>query len=439
MGVIYQSLRRWFGAAGATSQQAGIQFGEPLVRTGSTPESSKDYGMDGALQLSAVWAAIEVLVDNLASLPAFVYERSKEEGGHKKVARDTFLFRLLHDEPNRRSTSMEFFQFLGLQFFFRGNAFARLVRDSKGEVIEMWPLNYDQMEVEVLRDRSVVFKYYYEGAVVVYAQDSIFHWKDKGNGIVGLDRLSFMRQSVTLAVDAQNHTSNVYRKSAKRPGVFMIDKLLTEKQRNDIRTNYKNLVEGTEDDLLVLEAGAKFQPLNMTPADLQLLETRRFSIEEIARWFGIPGVLINDTSKSTTWGTGIQQIIEGFYKFRLRTVICSLEQALELRVFTAAQRKKYTVEFSLDALLRGSMKERLEVGVKAVVNSLMTPDEWRQLENLPKLPGGDKLLAQSSLVHLEKVGEKPATPPAPVPPDEGDDDKPAANGDPNAAKNPLLQ
>lgn len=436
MGVIYQSLRRWFGVPGATGQQAGIQFGEPLVRTGGTPESTKDYGLDGALQVSAVWGAVELLVDNIASLPAFVYNRSKEEGGHKTIARDAYLFRLLHDEPNSRQTPMEFFQFLALNFLFRGNAYARVTRDTAGEALELWPLTTDQIEVEVLRDRSVIYKYYYEGAVVIYAADSILHWKDKGNGVVGMDRLSYMRQSVALAVDAQNHTSNVYRKSAKRPGVFMIDKLLTEKQRNEIRANYQGLVEGTEDDLLVLEAGAKFQPLNMTPADLQLLDTRRFSIEEIARWFGIPGVLINDTSKSTTWGSGIEQIIQGFYKFRLRTILASLEQAIEMRVLTAKQRKKFTVEFSLDALLRGSLKERLEIGAKAVQNGLMTRNEWRQLENLPPMDGGDTLTAQSNLLPLEKLGENPAPAPAPA----GDPADPETNeGGADASKDPLAQ
>jgi len=137
-------------------------------------------------------------------------------------------------------------------------------------------------------------------------------------------------------------------------------------------------------------------------------------------------VLINDTSKSTTWGSGIQQIIEGFYKFRLRPVLSSLEQALELRVLTPAQRKRFTVEFSLDALLRGSLKDRLEIGTKAVQNGLMTRNEWRQLENLPPMDGGEMLTAQSNLVPLPKLGENPPAPTLPAP--EGDDDEKPANG-----------
>lgn len=401
MGTIYQSLRRWFGNVGSTGQQQGVQFGEPLTRV---YESNKDYGIDGALQVSAVWSAVELLADNLASLPLFVYNRESGQEGHKTLARGTPLWNLLHDSPNRRHTPMEFWQYMTLNYVLRGNAYARLVRNGAGEVIEMWPLSADQVEVEVLADRSIVYKYSYEGAIAVYDERSMLHWRDKGNGVVGMSRLDYMRSTVGVAISAQNHSENTFRKSGKRPGVFMIDKLLNEAQRAAIRNNYRGLTEGNDDDLLVLEAGAKFEPLNMSPVDLQLMETRRFSVEDIARWFGISSVMINDTAKTTTWGTGIEQIIEGFYKFRLRPMLESLEQAIERRVLTPRQRELYSVEFSLEAILRGSLQYRLDAGSKAVQNGLMTRNEWRQLENLPPVDGGDALTAQSNLVPVNLLG-----------------------------------
>jgi hypothetical protein len=180
---------------------------------------------------------------------------------------------------------------------------------------------------------------------------------------------------------------------------------LTEEQRASIRKNYKGLVEGSEDDLLVLEAGAKFEPLSMSPADVQLLQTRKFAVEDIARWFGIPSAMINDTEKTTTWGTGIDQLIQGFYKFRLRPMLESLEQCLEKRVLTPAQRRRFAVEFSLDAILRGSLKDRLETGSQAVQNGLMTRNEWRQLENLPPMEGADELTAQVNLMPVSQLGQ----------------------------------
>lgn len=405
MATLYQSLRRWFGNVGSTGQQDGVQLGEPFTRV---YDSNKDYGIDGALQVSAVWASIELLTDNIASLPLFVYKKDASIEGHKTLARDTQLWTLLHTSPNRRHTPMEFWQFMVMNYLFRGNAYARLVRNDLGEVIEMWPLASDQVEVDVLVDKTIVYKYQYEGQVAVYDEKSILHWRDKGNGIVGMSRLDYMRSSVGVAISAQNHTADVYNKSGKRPGVFMIDKLLTADQRTAIRNNYKGLTEGSDDDLLVLEAGAKFEPLSLTPADLQLLDTRKFSVEDIARWFGISSVMINDTNKTTTWGTGIGQLIEGFYKFRLRPMLESLEQCLERRVLSAAQREMYSVEFSLDAILRGSLADRLDAGAKGVQNGLYTRNEWRQLENLPKMEGGDLLTAQVNLAPVDQLGQSNA-------------------------------
>lgn len=404
MATLFQSLRRWFGNVGSTGQQEGIQYGEPFTKV---YDINRDYGIDGALQVSAVWACVELLSDNIASLPLFVYEREPGADGHKNLARGTDLWKLLHDNPNRRNTPMEFWQFMTLNFILRGNAYARVVRNAAGEAIELLPLSSDQVEVEVDSTGKVIYKYSFEGKIIVYDERSILHWKDKGNGVYGMSRLDYMRSSVGVAISSQNHTEQGYRKSGRRPGVFMIDKLLTQEQREKIRKNYSGLVEGSDDDLLVLEAGAKFEPLSLSPADLQLLDTRKFAVEDIARWFGVSSVMINDTAKTTTWGTGITELIEGFYKFRLRPMLEGLEQAIERRVLTPGQRDKYTVEFSLDAILRGSFRDRLEAASTAVNNGLMTRNEYRQLENLPPKDGGDILTVQLALTNLENLSANP--------------------------------
>lgn len=402
MATFFQSLRRWFGNIGTTGQQAGTQYGEPFSRV---YDSNKDYGIDGAMQVSTVWACVEFLTDNIASLPYFVYEKQRGPDGHKVINRETLLWKVLHETPNRIHTQMEFWQFLVMNYILRGNAYARLVRNAKKEVIEMWPLASDQVEVKVLPDMTVIYEYTYDGKVAIYAADSIFHWRDKGNGIVGMSRLDFMRSTVGLAIDAQNHTRKIFKKAGKRPGVFMIDKLLTDTQRQKIRENYSGLTEGDEEQLHVLEMGARFEPLGMSPQDLQVMETRRFTVEDVARWFGVSGVVVNDTSKTTTWGTGVGQIIEGIYKFRLRPMLVSLEQAINLRIYTAEQRTTLCGEFALEALLRGSYTERLDAGAKAVQNGLQKRNEWRQLENLPPDPDGNTLTAQSNLAPLGMLGK----------------------------------
>ena len=392
----FSTIRRWFGG-GATAQGPGVQDFGPMQRV---YQSAPAVGVDGAMQISAVWAAVELLADNIASLPLFVYE---VKDGKKELARESDLYRLLHDSPNRRHTAMEFWQFMVMNYVLRGNAYARLVRNSENEVIELWPLSADQVEVEVLKDNSLVYKYRYDSNVAVYAASSILHFRDKGNGVVGMSRLEYMRSSLGVAIEAQNHTARIFAKDGRRPGVFMIDKTLTPAQRDLIRANFKSLVEGNDDDLLVLEAGAKFEPLGMTPADLQLLDTRRFSVEDIGRWLGIPSILINDLGNRVPYGNN-NELIELFYKVRLRPMLVGFEQALRARVLTPGQRARYVAEFGMDALLRASLKDRMEIYAKAAQNGLKTRNECRQLENDPPLEGGELLTAQTNLVPLTMLG-----------------------------------
>ena len=144
----------------------------------------------------------------------------------------------------------------------------------------------------------------------------------------------------------------------------------------------------------------------MSPADIQLLETRKFAVQDLARWFGVPSVLINDTGETTTLGSSVYQIVEGFYKLKLRPLVERIEQALHQRVLTAKQRSQgVVVEFNMDALLRSSLSERADVYAKLVQNGVKTRNECRKFENDEPLPGGDVLTAQVNLVPVDQLGK----------------------------------
>lgn len=396
--TIFGRVFNWFGSIGATTQSKGLQDTRPLR---SVHTNSPDVGVDGALQISSVWACIELLADNIASLPIFVYMM---RNGLRELARDTDLWRLFHVSPNNRHTAMEFWQFIVMNFLLRGNAYARLERNKRGEVIAMWPLSSDQVQVKVLEDGSLIYEYSVNSTVIVYSEKNILHFRDKGNGIIGMSRLDYMKSSLSVAINAQNTTNNTYQNENRRPMVFMIDKTLKSEQREAIRKNFKGLTEAGDDDLLILEAGAKVEALSMTPAEVQLLETRKFSVEDISRWFGVPSVLINDLANRVPYGNN-DDLIQIFYKFKLRPMLVGFEQALTKRVLTPEQRATMSVEFSIEAILRGSLKDRVEIYSKQLQNGMKTRAEIRQLENDPPIAGSDKLTAQVNLVPIEMLGK----------------------------------
>jgi HK97 family phage portal protein len=396
-------ISKMFGwlSGNATAQRPGKQQAAPAS---GAYENNPAVSLDGALQVSAVWACVKILVETIASLPLFVYQT--DHNGMRALIRDAEIYRVMHDAPNRWQTAQEFWEYMLLNLFLRGNAYAIKMRDSQGEVYALWPMAADQVEVERLLDGSLVYYYHIDSKTLIYAEDDILHIRGMGNGIVGLSPLDYMRASVGLAINAQNHTAATFRKQARRPGILMSEHVLKQEQRDALRKNFEEIASGGQRELYILEANFTFEPLGMTPADLQLLETRRFAIEDLARWFGVPSVMINDTSKTTTWGTGVEQIIEGFYKFTIRPQLSRIEQALNRRVLTPAQRAKgYHAEFNFDALLRASLKDRMEIYAKAVQNGIFDRNECRQYENLDPRPGGEVLTAQTNLAPLPMLGQ----------------------------------
>lgn len=384
-----------------TGQHSGPQDNSPIG--GSSSKDSPSVGQDAAMTVSAVWASMKLLCETLASLPFFVYDNTDPK--NRKLVRDTSLYILLHETPNRRHTPMEFWAVMWMNFFFRGNAYALMQRGYNNEVIQLWPLAADQVEVEVAKNGDLIYKYYYDGNINIYSAESILHLRDTGNGVLGMNRLDYMRQSLGIAIGANSQLARTFSRDAKRPGVFSIDKTLTADQRAQIRKEFKGLSEGNDDNLFVLEHGAKFDPLSLTPAEMQLMETREMSAEEMARWFGVPSVLVNDGNNTTKWGSGIGEIIEGFYKFQLRTIIVNMQQAVRKRVMTPQQRSKFIAEVNIDAILAASKKDRVEIYAKEVQNGLKTRNEVRALENDPPITGGDVLTVQSNLVPIDMLGK----------------------------------
>lgn len=400
--ALFQTLLGWFGRGGAIGENKGTQYNAPSV---TIVESASNLGTDGALQISAVWACIDIRASTIASLPFFAYETVN---GEKKLARNSRLYSLLHESPNSRMTPFEFWRCMIMNHDLRGNAYARLERDKSGEVVAMWPMPADQVTVKVLDDGSMVYEYMLGGDIAILSDQNVLHLKNLGNGTTGLSKLEFMRGTTDEAAKAQGAAAKVFGSGGKPTGTLMIDRVLNKEQRKNLLENFAGMAEGNTSRLFLLEASMKYQQLSMSPEDQQLLETRQYGVEEVCRWFGVPPVLVSHANV-TTWGTGIEQILDGFYKLQLRPLLVSIEQATRKRVMTPKQRAIHSVEFSFDALLRGSLSQRMEIYAKATQNGIFTRSECRQFENMPPMADADALTAQSNLLPLKLLGTATAS------------------------------
>ena len=392
-------LRRalaWLGFDGLYRQD-GAQNPQPDSYAGPTPQP---VSFDTAMQLSAVWACARLLSETVAGLP-LRFEVRNPDGSAKPLVSDVAT--VFEGKVNRYQTRFEFFETMMLNLVMRGNAYA--VKQYSGtRLVGLLPIMASQVETRLMPDGSIVHYYYHDGGVTAYSADSVWHVKLFGNGIVGLSPLGYARNTIGIALAGERRVSQVFQNGGKPSGVLMIDKVLNEKQREQVRQEFNQLREGNADRLMVLEAAMKYEKVSMSPEDIQLLESRRFQIEDLARFFGVPSVLINDTTTSTTWGSGIEQLVQGFYKLNLRPYLERFESSIKHNLLSQQNRSKTEVSFDFDALLRADMGARSEGYQKALNAGWITPNEVRAKEHLPAMAGGDQLYVNGTMVPLNQAG-----------------------------------
>ena len=397
MGLFY-SLRGFFRSPGAPPRDAGLQSGQP---GGYSSESAAEVTFDSAMQISPVWAAVKLISETIGSMPFNVYEIG---AGGRKVATEHPLHRVLTRKPNQYQTDVEFWESMALNLAISGNAYA-IIQRLGNEVVGLLPVSSSQVETTLLDDGTVVHAYTTGANVKVYGPQSMWHVKLFGNGIVGLSPLSYARNSIGIAIAADNRVSRVYSNGAKPSGVLTIDKTLTEAQRAQVRASFAGLEAGNDDRLFVLEAGMQYQQISMTPQDIQLLDSRRFQIEDIGRFFGVPSILLNQTFGQSSLGSNVSEILEAFYKLNLRPYLEKFEASVPRWLMSPEDAARYECEFDFDAaLLRADLQTRMQANREAINSGQLTPNEARIDEGRPALPGGDRLLIQGAMIPIESAG-----------------------------------
>jgi HK97 family phage portal protein len=387
-----------FGIAGR--RNPGLQQSS----AGSYNVSNVVVNEDTALKLSAVWACVRLLAETVGGLPVNCYRNNPD--GSRELDNSHPLAVLFNSKPNKYQNHVEFFETMTMQLALHGNAYA-VIQKTGGRIISLMPMMAEQMEVTLLTDGSVVYRYVDGANVTVFAPESIWHIKLMSNGIVGLSPLAYARTAIGVGIASEDRVKALAKNGFKPTGILTIDKLLKPEQRTAIRQQFADLAEGGDDPLRVLEAGMQYQQISMNPKDVQLLETRRFQIEDIARFFGVPSVLINDTSASTVWGSGVEQIVQGFYKLGLRPYLERYEASIKNNLLSPNDRSRFDFEFDFAALLRGDEKTRFNTYKEAVLNGLKTINECRRIEGLPSIEGGDIAYMQGQMTPITDLGRTP--------------------------------
>ena len=364
------------------------------------------------MQITAVYACVRVIAESIASLPLHLY-RYNEDGGKEKAI-DHPLYFLLHNEPNPEMTAFSFFEVLLTHLLLWGNAYCQIIRNGKGEVVALYPLMADRMDVD--RDEKGHIYYEYtmssddaptmKGSVVQLQPVDVLHIPGMGfDGLVGYSPIAMAKNAIGISIACEEYGSKFFANGAAPSGVLEHPGTLKDPGR--VRESWTQTIGGSHNanKVAVLEEGMKYTPISISPNEAQFLETRKFQIDEIARIFRIPPHMIGDLEHATF--SNIEEMSLEYVQYTLGPWIARLEQSMIRSLLSDTEKGTYFVKFNVDGLLRGNYQSRMQGYAVARQNGWMSANDIRQLENLDMIPdeeGGNLYLINGSMTKLKDAG-----------------------------------
>jgi HK97 family phage portal protein len=358
-----------------------------------------------AMNFSAVWAAVSIIAGDVASLPLILYKRLPNGGKERFLSHK--LYRILHDEPNPEMGSMVFRETLQAHLLTWGNGYAEIERDGADQVSALWPLTPDRV-YPFRQDRRLKYRVLNPdgGPDAIFEARDIFHVPGLGfDGVSGYSVIAKARESVGLGLATERFGGAFFGKGSTFGGVLSHPKVLSDNAKKSLRESIETQHQGVEraHKFLILEEGMAYERLGIPPNDAQFLETRKFQITEIARWFQLPPHKLADLERAT-FSNIEQQDIE-YYKSCLRRWLVRWEQELNRKLIARPERNLQFAEHLVEGLLRGDSQARGEYYSKMFTIGAFSVNKILELENQNPIPGGDARFIQGAMVPLSKVEE----------------------------------
>lgn len=374
--------------------------------------SGEQVDEKSAMQISTVYACVRLLADSVAQLPLHLYKMVGEDGQEK--AREHPLYNILYRQPNPEMTDFSFKEVLMTHLLLWGNAYVQIIRDGKNNVLGLYPLLPENVEID--RDAKGNLYYIYHAYTdevpgennkdVTFRRDEILHIPGLGfNGLVGFSPIAMMKNSLGTNIAVEKYGSSFFKNGAQPSGVLEHPGVLKDPQK--IRDNWSSVYGGAGNahKVAVLEENMHYKPISLPPEDSQFLSTREFGVEEICRIFRVPPHMVQDLKRATYSNIEHQSI--DFVVHTLDPWLIRIEKAIIKDVLLEEEKDTFFPKFNVDGLLRGDIESRMRAYGTGISYGFFSPNDARRKENMPLIPaeeGGDYYFVNGSFVRLRDVG-----------------------------------
>jgi HK97 family phage portal protein len=388
-------LRRLFGGPRAdAAQQISVDELAAAIGAMSMTKAGVSVSVSAALQVATVYACVDRVSAGVKSIPLKVFERAAD-GSHTPV--DHQLNYLLNERASEWWSSSDAWAYLVYSKLLYGDAYALLHRKSyrSSELASWEPVNPTRVSIVEDDSGNKAYKITSNGKppIMVPPEDMV-HLTSLGfDGEKSPSPITAAgREVVGASIASQNWQSQFFKEGATFDYALTTDARMTADQLKNLAQQVQARASGSRFPLM-LAGGVKPAQLTINPRDAEILDQRKFSVEEICRIFGVPPHMIGHTEKSTSWQAGLEAMGTAFVRYTLMPHLVQIAQAFNHRLWPS--RNKYFVEHVTAALERGDLKSRNEAYRVALGRAgepgWMTVNEVRRKENLPPIDGGDEL------------------------------------------------
>lgn len=376
--------------------------GEELWRSwkATMPLSGVNVTPETAMTFSAVFAAHKILAESTAMLPLFLLKRTKSG---KEPATEKRLYHVLHDVANEEMDAYLLRETMTAHLAGWGRAHAKIDYNANGEITALWPIPPRRVVVK----RNAAMQLVHEvslpdGGTKTYRADEMLYLRGMSpDGVNVYTPIQLQRQGIGLALAAEAFGASLFGNGATPKGVLTHPGTLSDKAYERLKENWNNEHQGISNanKVALLEEGTKWEDTSIPPDDAQFLQTRAFQVEEIARWYRIPNMMLNMSGANSTYASveayGLQFVIYTLYPWLVRW-----EKAISMQLLLERERSKYFAEHLMTAILRGDTAARYQAYATGRQWGWLSVNDIRALENMNAIDNGDIYLSPSNMQNV---------------------------------------
>lgn len=367
-----------------------------LLTSGASSHAGPVVTEATAMRVSGVYACVALVAGAISTLSLPVYERTATS----RARVDHPYFWLLNEQPDPGYSAAVFWEYMESSRMFYGDCFAEIMRPSFRSSRVSGFKAHHPLRVNPFRDAAGEVFYRVTpivGAQYVLSPADIIHVPSLGfDGLTSPSPITYAaKQAIGTSLATGEYNAKFFSNGARPDFALKTAANMSEEQAKMLRNTWGSRHQGAGNSHLpaILTGGLDIAQLSMSAADSQILQTAGWNLEEICRVLGVPPFMVGSTEKTTSWGSGVANMGQGFVKFTLLRTLRKYEQEFNRKLWPI--REKHFVEFDVSGIERGDLKsenEALRIALgRAGEPGWMTQNEVRKLKLLPPIDGGDEV------------------------------------------------